>query len=86
MKKYVFFPQTALFNPPLQAPYSEVEHKILAEECIKYRVIVIAGDIKEAFEKAKKDMSDLIGVNYGNMKSIQYYSFPLKVLSVEELK
>ncbi len=71
------------FNTSAGVEVDEVEIKTLTEEVEIIRIRIMASEIKEAFEKAKQELSQIITVSFGHMKNFDYYAFKLRLIEVE---
>ncbi len=83
MKKYVFIVMPAQFNSTGGVEYDEVEHKKLNEAVEKIRILIMASDIKEGFEKAKQELGQIVSASFGDVKNIDNFSFRLRVIEVQ---
>lgn len=85
MKKYTFRVLPAMFNHLLNISYDEVQHKILNEDLEEIRIIILANDLKEGFEKAKLELTQIIAYNFSDLPTIDSYNFRLKVIEIQDL-
>lgn len=83
MKKYIFIVLPAQFNAVGGFEYDEVEHKKLNEAVEKIRILIMASDIKEGFEKAKQELAQIVTASFGDVKNIDNYAFRLRVTEVQ---
>ena len=82
MKKYTFIILPTIFKTTPVAPYNEVEHKKLNESLEKIRLNMMAKDIKEAFELAKEELSQLVAISFGEVPNIDNYLFRLQIIEI----
>lgn len=83
MNKYTFKLLEAKFTPAPDAKYNIVMHKILNEEIENIRIIIHDANIKDASEKALKELNYIIMYNFQNFPLIGNYNFQLKLISTE---
>jgi hypothetical protein len=83
MNKYTFKILPAIYSATQTSAYNEVEHKILNQNIEEIRILIEASDMKESFERAKNELSQIIAYNFGDIQNIDNYAFRLRIVEVQ---
>ena len=85
MNKYFYKITEAIFEPPKDVEYSEVDHKVLNEEVKNTEIIVNASNVIEAAKKAEGILNEIVTSQFSNFPKITFYKFALSIFRVEEV-
>ncbi len=85
LNNYTFSVLPPIFNALEGLSHSEIDNKRINEIVENIEIVVSAKDIKEAIEKAKKELSVIIPINFGHIRYFEYYLFKLKIIRIEVL-
>jgi len=85
MNRYTFKILPAMFAAHDTLVYDEISNKRLNERTDAIKIIIIDKHIKEAFEKAKVEFSQLIPYNFADIPNIEYYTFRLRVIEIQNI-